>query len=141
MSLPDPGAATYEAAIRGALDRAGLRPDAVDLVVPHGTGSPLLDRYEAEGIRRVFGRDVPPVTALKPYVGHTLGASALLEAGIMIQAMAEGIVPPLPDSDDLDPAIRLPVVTQPQRLRLGVAMKTVSAFAGFTAAVLFRQSR
>lgn len=140
MSMPDPAAGSYEKAIGGALQRAGISPEQVDLVVPHATGSPLLDRYEANGIRRAFEPGAPPpVTALKPYVGHTLGASALLETVVMIRAMQAGRIPPILGCDDPDPAIKVPLVTEWLDRPLQVTMKTVSAFGGFTAASLFRR--
>lgn len=109
------------------------------LVVPHGTGSPLLDRYEARELHAAFGgpRGVPPVTAFKPYVGHTLGASALLETVLMLEAMARAVVPGILGCSEPDPAVNLPVVIATRPARVRVALKTVSAFAGFTAAALF----
>lgn len=137
MTLPDVTARLYERVIVDLLAGYG---GPVDLVVPHGTGSPLLDRYESDAICRAFAPGpVPPVTALKPYIGHTLGASALLEAVLATEAMRAGLIPPVLGCTEVHPLVRAPIVTEPIHRPVRSVLKTVSAFGGFTAAVLLRR--
>lgn len=96
-------------AMRDALARAGRRPEDVDLVVAHGTGTALNDPAEAAATGAVLGQPCRAlVTAAKGAVGHTSGAAALFNLDIALRAMATGIVPPvvglgrvLPEGDGL----------------------------------------
>ncbi|TMA35138.1 MAG: beta-ketoacyl-ACP synthase [Deltaproteobacteria bacterium] len=79
MSAPDPSGAGAEVSMRGALEDAGLGPDAIAYLNLHGTGTPLNDKMECLAVERVFGRALP-VSSTKPLVGHTLGAAGAIEA-------------------------------------------------------------
>jgi 3-oxoacyl-[acyl-carrier-protein] synthase-1 len=79
MSAPDPSGTGAEAAMRGALEDAGLEPDGIAYLNLHGTGTPLNDAMEGQAVERVFGTRLP-VSSTKPLVGHTLGAAGALEA-------------------------------------------------------------
>lgn len=91
-----PDAAGIATVIRDAHWRAGVKPQQVDLVMAHGTGTALNDAAEAAALADVFGehRGVPLVTAIKSMTGHTSGASGLMSLVIAVRAMREGIVPP-----------------------------------------------
>ncbi|HEX6074140.1 MAG TPA: beta-ketoacyl-[acyl-carrier-protein] synthase family protein [Micromonosporaceae bacterium] len=83
-------------AMRGALDEAGLRPEDVGCVVPHGTGTPLNDTVESRSMSAVFGPAVEslPVYSLKALLGHTGGAAGafgLLTAALILD---RGVIPP-----------------------------------------------
>ena len=66
------------------IDDAGLEPGDIQHVNAHGTSTPKGDATEIECLRTVFGRSLPmiPVTANKSQIGHTLGASAAIEAAL-----------------------------------------------------------
>jgi 3-oxoacyl-[acyl-carrier-protein] synthase-1 len=81
MSAPEPDGTGAEAAMRAALLDAQIEPRAVTYVNLHGTGTPLNDAMEARAVHRVLG-DLVPCSSSKPLVGHTLGASGAIEAGI-----------------------------------------------------------
>ena len=68
--------------IRNALADAGLTPDAIDYVNPHGTGTPENDKMEAMGVMAVFGERAKtlPMSSNKSMVGHTLSAAGAVEA-------------------------------------------------------------
>ncbi|MBI4601634.1 MAG: hypothetical protein HY721_06700, partial [Planctomycetes bacterium] len=85
----------HEEAIRDALRRSGVEARAVDAIVAHGAGTSLSDAYEARGITAVFGErpERPLVTALKGRLGHTLGASALLESVALCLALERQDIP------------------------------------------------
>jgi 3-oxoacyl-[acyl-carrier-protein] synthase-1 len=81
ISAPDPSGRGAEAAIRAALERAGLASADVGYVNLHGTGTPKNDEMESEVMARVFGLDVP-CSSTKPLLGHTLGAAGAQELGL-----------------------------------------------------------
>jgi 3-oxoacyl-[acyl-carrier-protein] synthase II len=84
-------------AMRQAHRHAGTRPDDIDLVLLHGTGTPLNDLVEITAYGEVFGDAAggPVVTGIKPMTGHTSGSAGLLSLVVTLQAMATGKVPPL----------------------------------------------
>lgn len=73
-----------------ALDAAGMKPEAISFVNTHGTGTPVNDLAESNAMLRIFGGKVPPFSSLKPYFGHTLGASESLEAAVVCRAIYDG---------------------------------------------------
>lgn len=92
-TAPDPGGAGAVRAMAVALATAGHRPDAVDYVNGHGTGTPANDAVEPKAIRALF-RTPPPVSSTKSLIGHTLGAAGAIEAVCCALAVQHGILPP-----------------------------------------------
>ena len=90
-------------AIEGALASSGLAPRDVGMIVAHGNGTENSDVSEARALLRVFGRDMPPVTAFKWAFGHLLAAAGLLEAIVGLAALRAGTVPGIATLDKLDP--------------------------------------
>ena len=76
-----------------ALASSGLTPGAIDLVKIHGVGSRDSDGAEAAALHQVFGRRRPPLTGLKRYIGHTLGASGALETALLSGCLAHNFIP------------------------------------------------
>ncbi|MCW3805790.1 beta-ketoacyl-[acyl-carrier-protein] synthase family protein [Plebeiibacterium marinum] len=66
--------------MKGAMEMAGINPLEIDYINAHGTGTPNNDVTESAAIQRIFGRQYPPFSSLKPYIGHTLGAAGSVEA-------------------------------------------------------------
>lgn len=83
--------AGYRDAIRAALQMAGMSPQAIDLIKTHGTGTRSNNQAEAAGIEAVFGADFV-ATGYKQRIGHTMGASSLVETLMAIEDAQRGIV-------------------------------------------------
>jgi len=83
---------TIAGALQAALDNARISEQEILAIKTHGTGSPMSDEAEARGLRRVF--DVlPPLVALKPAIGHTLGASGAAEFALWSHCLDDGLLP------------------------------------------------
>ncbi|WP_338043928.1 beta-ketoacyl-[acyl-carrier-protein] synthase family protein [Paenibacillus lutrae] len=140
MTLPDVSRHSYASVISGA---AELEPDReIDILVPHGSGSTLWDRYEAAEIQRAFAgleRPLPAVTAFKGYFGHLLGASAMIETVLMLHCMKHNTLLPALNHEYPDPKIKIRVQTQAVSRTIRSAVKSVPAYGGFHAAVLFNK--
>jgi 3-oxoacyl-[acyl-carrier-protein] synthase-1 len=67
-------------AMQEALEMAQLIPGEIDYINAHGTATENNDRTEATAIQRLFKETIPPFSSTKSYTGHTLGASAGIEA-------------------------------------------------------------
>ncbi|MBO7138361.1 MAG: beta-ketoacyl-[acyl-carrier-protein] synthase family protein [Bacteroidaceae bacterium] len=80
-------------AMSKTLQMAGLRPQDIQYINAHGTGTPNNDSSESAAIRRVFGRDIPPVSSTKGFTGHTTSASGSIETVICILALQNRFVP------------------------------------------------
>ncbi|MBC2903699.1 beta-ketoacyl synthase N-terminal-like domain-containing protein [Streptomyces cupreus] len=94
-TAPDPKG--IAAAIREGHRRASVAAEDVDLVMLHGSGTPLGDEAEAMGLTDVLGPSVrgPYMTAVKSMTGHTAGSSGLLSLIVAVESLRHGRVPPV----------------------------------------------
>lgn len=119
-----------------ALRDAELDPARVDYVNAHATGTRQGDAEEAAALREVFA-DRVPVSSLKGYLGHTLGASGAIELTACLAMMERGIVMPTRNLEH--PAAEcagLFHVLRPERRRLDVVLKNSFAFGGINASLV-----
>lgn len=101
------------------LEEAGLRPEDVDYINAHGTGTRANDEIETRAIRAAFGpaADRLSVSSTKSMHGHCLGATAAIEMIACVQAIREGVVPPTAGHRVADPACDLDVTPNVARQR------------------------
>ena len=86
------GEGAYQAMTQ-ALQMAGLKPEDIDYVNAHGTGTANNDMSESVALKRVFGEHMPMVSSTKSFTGHTTSASGSIESVISILALRHGFVP------------------------------------------------
>jgi 3-oxoacyl-(acyl-carrier-protein) synthase len=79
------------------------------------------------------------VSALKPYIGHALGASALLETSIMLLFFEYNTILPILNSKDFYSSIKNNIASTKICYPLKRALKTCTAFAGFNASCVFEK--
>jgi 3-oxoacyl-[acyl-carrier-protein] synthase II len=98
--------------IRNAIADAGLTPDDIDYINPHGTGTPENDKMEYLGAAAVFGERAKsiPTSSNKSMIGHTLSAAGAVEAVITLLTLEHQRLPPTINYNVPDPAIPLDVV-------------------------------
>jgi len=103
--------------IRKAIADAGLRPEDIDYINPHGTGTPENDKMEYLGISAIFGERAKsiPVSSNKSMVGHTLSAAGAVESVFTLLTMEHQQLPPTINYKIPDPAIPLDVVPNAAR--------------------------
>jgi 3-oxoacyl-[acyl-carrier-protein] synthase II len=106
-----PNPATIIRAIRMAIDDAEIDSEDIQYINAHGTSTVKGDMAEIECLKTVFGKNLRkiPISSNKSQIGHTLGASAAIEAALSIEGMRTGYILPtinhIPDpklGDDID---------------------------------------
>ncbi len=139
MTAPARDGAGAIRAMRMALADAGRRPDEVDFVSAHGTGTVYNDAMEMVAIASVLEKKTPgvPVNSIKGSIGHSLAAAGAFEAILCVEILRHGKIPPTANCEQLDPACRLDIVRGRTRAQLvRIALSTSSAFAGANAAIV-----
>jgi len=81
-------------AMKKALEVAELKPEEIDYINAHGTGTPNNDLTEGNALINIFGSQIPMFSSTKPYTGHTLGASGAIEAVLCVLAIKNNIAFP-----------------------------------------------
>lgn len=80
-------------AMSSALQMSGLKPEQIDYINLHGTGTPNNDLSEGLAVQRIFGK-VPDASSTKTFTGHTLGGSGGIEAVFSLIAIEHGMIFP-----------------------------------------------
>ncbi len=138
--VTQPQPETMEQALRLALTHSGVNPDEVGYVNAHGTATEHGDLGEGLATWNVFQRDVP-ISSLKSYMGHTLGACGAIEALFSIQMMHEGWFCPTVNLTQVDE--RLPPLGFLQNgwrnPNVTYVMSNNFAFGGINTSLIFKR--
>ena len=128
------------ACMEDAIKDSGLLAEQVDYVCAHATATLQGDQAEAEAIHDVFG-DAVPVSGLKGYIGHTLGASGAIELAACLEMMSRGIVYPTFNLEDVDAACGgIAHVQRPLAGEFSVLVKNSFAFGGINASLVCKKA-
>lgn len=143
IAAPEPEGAGASRAMVEAVDRGGLTASDIVHINAHATSTPVGDVAESNAIRRAFGdaADGMPVSATKSMTGHLLGAAGALEGVLTILALQHRVAPATTNLDDMDPEIKLDVVSGEARaLPDGdiAALNNSFGFGGHNVALTFK---
>ncbi|MEM1376700.1 MAG: beta-ketoacyl-ACP synthase [Pseudomonadota bacterium] len=119
------------AAVKAALDDAGVSAEAVDYINAHGTSTPENDKMEVMSLTSVFGDNLggTPISSNKSMIGHTLTAAGAIEAVFSLLAIRNGTLPPTINHDNPDPNLELDCV--PNTAREANVKRVLSNSFGF----------
>ena len=131
---------TMAEALRLSLESAGLSADAIGYVNAHGTATELGDIAETQATQKILGQSMP-ISSLKSYIGHTLGACGALEAWMSIKMMSENWFAPTLNLDDVDERCgALDYITNGVRdLSCDFIMSNNFAFGGVNTSLIFKR--
>jgi 3-oxoacyl-[acyl-carrier-protein] synthase II len=138
--ITQPNALTMQIAMGLALADAGIPPSSIGYVNAHGTATQHGDVAESQATRQIFGGDVP-ISSLKSYMGHTLGACGALEAWISIEMMRAGWFAPTINLGRIDPqcADLDYIVGAGRQLECEYVMSNNFAFGGINTSLIFKR--
>ena len=138
--ITQPNKATMRKAMELALESAGLTPDKIGYVNTHGTATLAGDVAESHATYEVFGGKVP-VSTIKNYIGHTLGACGVIEAWTAINMMREGWFAPNINLTEVDPACAPLdyIVGDGRETKVDYIMSNNFAFGGINTSLIFKR--
>jgi nodulation protein E len=141
--ITQPGVDAPAQAIKLALTEAGLRPEQIDYVNAHGTGTRLNDATETTILKRAFGAHASrlAISSTKSMHGHAMGASGAIELVATILAITRGAAPPTINYSERDPECDLDYVPNEARpMRIDAAISNSFAFGGLNAVLAVRRA-
>jgi 3-oxoacyl-[acyl-carrier-protein] synthase II len=144
VTEPAPNGAGLAQAMRRALEKAHLPPNAVTYINAHGTATPYNDKNESAAIRTTFGDHAYKlaVSSTKSMMGHTLGAAGGIEAGITALTVYHDVMPPTMNLTHADPECDLDYVPNvARRAEVPVALSNAMGFGGHNAVLVFGKER
>ena len=140
MSSPHPEGRGARAAMRQALETASLRPEDIDYINLHGTGTPSNDSAEGCAVAAVLGSKVPG-SSTKGATGHTLGAAGALEAVICALCLQHDLMPAGLNTREVDPTAGVHYLLENRRGRLTRVMSNSFGFGGSNCSLIFGRAR
>ncbi len=144
LTAPHPDGLGAINVMKNALDDANMKPEEIDYINVHGTATPRGDIAEIIAVKNVFGEHAYNlnVSATKSMTGHLLGAAGVVEAQAAILAMANNIVPPTINLQELDPEIDSKLnltFGKAQEKTINTALSNTFGFGGHNASVIFKK--
>jgi minimal PKS ketosynthase (KS/KS alpha) len=135
-----PDAAEMTEAIRDAMAQGGTRPEDIDYINAHGSGTKQNDRHETAAYKNALGEHAyeVPISSIKSMIGHSLGGIGAIEMAACALAIDNGVVPPTANWENPDPECDLDYTPKVAKHRqIDVALSTASGFGGFQSAMIF----
>jgi 3-oxoacyl-[acyl-carrier-protein] synthase II len=136
--ITQPEAATMAEALRLALTDANLSADAIGYISAHGTATERGDVAESHATAKIMGSAIP-ISSMKSYLGHTLGACGAIEAWWTIEMMRRGWFAPTINLASPDPACAMlnHVTGNGLDLHTQHVMSNNFAFGGINTSLIF----
>jgi len=144
LTQPDEQGRGAAAAMRAAIQDAGLAPEKIDYINAHGTATPLGDLAETVAIKSVFGDHAYRlrISSTKSSIGHLLGASGGVELVATVMATQRGVIPPTINLDNPGEGCDLNYTPNvPQDAKVDCAISNSFGFGGHNACIAVGKPR
>ena len=144
MVAPDPEGKGAIKSMELALADAGLKPEDIDYINPHGTSTGLGDVAESQAIAKIFGDKEQNknlvVSSTKSMHGHMLGATGAVEGIICVKTITDGKVPPTINLDNQDEHVANLDYVPHKAIdkKVGAALSNSFGFGGHNATLVFK---
>ncbi|MCR4292608.1 MAG: beta-ketoacyl-[acyl-carrier-protein] synthase family protein [Candidatus Kuenenia sp.] len=142
ITIPHPDGEGVISAMIKALKSANLRPEDVQYISAHGTGTPANDKAETISIKKVFGEKPErlAISSIKSMIGHTMGAASVIEAIACALAVQNDIIPPTINYVTPDPECDLDYVPNVMRKQeVNIALNNAHAFGGNNSCLVIKK--
>ena len=119
---------------------ANLEPNKNGYISAHGTATVHGDQSESIATHNIFGKNTP-ISSLKSYFGHTLGACGAIEAWLSIMMMNNNIYAPTANLENTDPNC-MPldhIQKNPRDMNCEYIMSNNFAFGGINTSLVFKR--
>ncbi|NOR67276.1 MAG: beta-ketoacyl-[acyl-carrier-protein] synthase family protein, partial [Woeseiaceae bacterium] len=136
----EPDGKGIQIAIEKALADAEIRPEDLDLIIPHGTGIPADDLAEAKAIQAALGDATAriPVWPTKSMLSNTGAAGGAVDIVAAVCAMNEGKIPAAVNCDKRANGCRLNIASEPRDMKIRYALSCSYTYGGQTAAIVLK---
>jgi len=136
----EPDGYGLQIAIEKALEDARIKPQDLDLIIPHGTGIPADDLAESKALEAALGDEVKRIPAwpTKSMLSTTGAASGVLDVIAAVYAMKEGKIPAAKNCDKKATGCNLNIVTKPVQTKIRYVLSCSYTYGGQTAAVVLK---
>ena len=138
--ITNPNRKTMKNALSLALKDAQISADKIGYVSAHGTGTIAGDIAETNATEDIFNRKVP-ISSIKSYTGHTLGACGAIEAIVAIEMMRRNWFHPTINLKEVDPECgNLDYIKDEGReIKTNIVMSNNFAFGGINTSLIFKK--
>ncbi len=142
ITIPHPEGNGIKSAMEKALISAKIKPEDVQHISAHGTGTVANDKAETISIKKVFGEHSKnlAISSIKSMLGHTMGAASAIEAIACALTIKDGVVPPTINYVTKDPECDLDFVPNVKReMQVDIAMNNAYAFGGNNSSLILKK--
>ncbi len=112
----------------------GQQPEEMAMINAHGTATMFNDQMEGSALRECGLTDIP-VTGLKGYFGHTMGAAGVLETIVCMHALEQGIIPGTRGFTEIGVSGQLKISKEARETDKRQFIKLLSGFGGCNAGI------
>lgn len=142
VTSPDPSGKGMVSAMEKALSGTGLKPEDIDYISAHGTGTPVNDKIETIAVKKLFKNHAYKllISSIKGTIGHTMGAASAIEAVTCALVVSSNFVPPTINFETKDPDCDLDYVPNVKKQgKINIAMNNAFAFGGENTSLILRK--
>jgi 3-oxoacyl-[acyl-carrier-protein] synthase II len=143
LTAPHPQGLGLSQAMKDALKMANLKPENIDYISAHGTGTLTNDQVETKAIKNIFkvAAYKTPVSSIKSMLGHCMGAASAIEAVVCCLALRDNMMPPTINYETADPLCDLDYIPNKARKKdLSIVMSNALAFGGINTSIIIKKS-
>lgn len=128
-------------AVNKSLKTAKIKPDQINAISCHGTGTIYNDLMEIEVLKHIFNNKKIPANSIKGSIGHTLGGAGAIEAALGSLILSQGIMPGTAGFKSPEKGARNYISAENRTICKEYLLSTNSGFGGINAALILKREK